>query len=96
MPISVIAFVLTIIIMSFVFGGLTIKWHNDFKLKRDRQRSELSGSSMGTGELKVLIQEAMAETVAPIEERLELIERNMRQLPEHGAEEGVPESREGS
>lgn len=82
MPISVIAFVMAIVLMSFVFGGLAIKWHNDFKLQRDRQRAELSGSSMGTGELRALIREAMAETVAPIEERLELIERNMRQLPE--------------
>ncbi len=92
MPITVIAFVLTILTMSFVFGGLTLKWHNDFKLRRDRQRAELSGSSMGTGELKALIQEAMAETVAPIEERLELIERNMRQLPERTSTSAGSES----
>lgn len=88
MPISVIAFILIIILISFAFGGLVIKWNND--LKRQQINAKTQGNSLGTSELKGLIQEAMLDTVAPIEERLDLIEAHMRVLPESNQENEAP------
>ena len=80
MPLSVIAFIIGVILISFAFGGLMIKWQND--LKREKFLAENSSNSLGTSELRGMMQETMLDTVAPIEERLELIEAHMRQLPE--------------
>ena len=86
MPITVIFFVLPILLLSFGFGALAIRWDHEFKLNRERIRAEGAGNSLGTSELRALIQDVMMEAVAPVEERLELIERHMRQLPEHASE----------
>ena len=60
-----------------------VKWGND--LKREKLRAESGGNSLGTSELRDLIQEAMLDAITPLEERLDLIEMNTRQLPEHDA-----------
>jgi len=93
MSIAVIVFILLIILISLGFGGMAIKWDHDFKLKREELRTESRGSSLGTSELRGLIQEAMLETISPLEERLDLIEMHMRQLPAHATES---EARDGS
>lgn len=96
MPISVIAFVLSIILIVLIFGGIMARSDQRFKLERERVRAEGSGSSLGTSELKALIQEAMDESIAPLEDRLERIELQMRQLPERSASSEAmrPEERE--
>ena len=86
MDIEIIGFVILIILLAFSFGGLTIKWHHDFRLKQERIRAESKGSSLATSELSDLIQSAMLDALSPLEERLDLIEMHMRQLPEHAAE----------
>ena len=55
-------------------------------LKREMLRAKNAGSSLGTSERQGLIQEAVQQALAPMEERLELMEKNMRQLPEHASE----------
>ena len=77
-------FVVFIVLIVFGFIALMVKWKND--LKREEIRGESGGSSLGTGELRGLIQEAMHDAMAPVEERLDLIEMHMRRLPEHDAE----------
>ena len=91
---EVIAFVLMGLVIVLSFAGLAIKWDNDFKLKRDRQRREEGDNSLGTGELRELIQESMHEAISPLEERLDLVEKRTRQLPEHSAERQEPENGE--
>ena len=85
MSIVVASFVVFIILASFVFGGLAIKWHNDHEIRKERIRAGGEGNTLGTSELRGLIQEAMTDAVAPIEERLDLLESHMRQLPERSA-----------
>lgn len=92
MPITVIVFIILIILISFGFASFAIKWDHDFKLKRERIRAEGGGNSLGTSELRGLIQEAMLETITPLEERLDLMEMHMRRLPEHDAEGAQLES----
>ena len=79
-------FLIPIVVVPTVFGfiALMVKWSLD--QKREKMRAESGGSSLGTGELRGLIQEAMVDAMAPLEERLDLIEMNTRRLPEHGAE----------
>ncbi len=86
MPITVIAFICLIVIISLGFAGMAIKWDHDFKLKREKLQAEGKGNSLGVSELQGLIQEAMRESIEPLEERLGLIESHMRQLPEHAAD----------
>ena len=71
-----------------IFGGIVIKWQND--LKREELKAGSDQKSLGTGELKEMIQDAMEEAISPLEDRLELIEQNMRRLPEH-VEKGAAE-----
>ena len=78
-------FIIAILMIVFVFSGLAVKWDHDFKLRREQIRAGQEGSSLGTSELRALIQEAMLDAIAPLEERLELIEKHMRQLPESTA-----------
>jgi|Marorgknorr_s2lv_3_1036020.scaffolds.fasta_scaffold01563_3 hypothetical protein len=85
MPPEIIAFII-IVVISFIFGGLAIKWSNAHKLEIAKLRAQESDNSLGTGELRDLIQESMLEAMAPLEERLELVERQTRRLPEHSAE----------
>ncbi len=73
-------FVVFIVLIVFSFVALMVKWSLD--QKREKMRAESGGSSLGTGELRGLIQEAMLDAIAPLEERLDLIEMNTRQLPE--------------
>lgn len=85
MPIAVAAFIATIILLAFGFAGVALKWQYDYK--RDKLRAQAGGNSLPTSELKALIQEAMDTAVAPLDARLELIERQLRQLPEHAGGE---------
>ena len=85
-------FVVFIVLIVFSFVALMVKWSLD--QKREKMRAERGGSSLGTGELRGLIQEAMHDAIAPLEERLDLMEMHMRQLPEHGAESAALESPE--
>ncbi len=94
MPPEVIAFILLALVIVLCFAGLAIKWDNDFNLKKERLRGEEGDNSLGTGELRDLIQESMHEAIAPLEERLEVIEKRTRQLPEHSAERQEDESDE--
>ena len=73
-----------VVLIFFGFIALMVKWRND--LKREKIRAEGGGSSLGTGELRGLIQEAVHDANAPLEERLDLMEMHMRQLPERDAE----------
>ncbi len=73
-----------VVLIFFGFIALMVKWRND--LKREKIRAEDGGSSLGTSELRGLIQEAVHDANAPLEERLGLIEAHMRQLPDHDAE----------
>ena len=73
-----------VVLIFFGFIALMVKWRND--LKREKIRAEGGGSSLGTSELRGLIQEAMHEAIAPLEERLDLMETQARQLPDHDAE----------
>jgi len=73
-----------IVLIVFCFISLMVKWGND--LKREKLRAEGGGNSLGTSELRGLIQEAMLDAITPLEERLDLIEMNTRRLPEHDAE----------
>ena len=73
-----------IVLIVFSFITLMVKWEND--LKREKIQAKKEGSSLGTSELRGMIQEAMSEAIAPMEERLELMEMHMRQLPEHRSE----------
>lgn len=70
-----------IVLIVFSFIALMVKWSLD--QKREKMRANSSESSLGTGELRSLIQEAMHDAIAPVEERLDLIETNTRRLPEH-------------
>ena len=79
-----------IVLIVFSFLALIAKWGND--LKREKIRAESGGSSLGMGELRGLIQEAMHDAITPLEERLDLMEIHMRQLPEHDAETGGREA----
>ena len=40
-----------------------------------------AGNSLGTGELRGLIQEAVFDSIQPLEERLDRMETSLRQLP---------------
>ena len=87
MPAEIFGFIILIVVLSFIFGGIVIKWQND--LKREQLRAGSDQNSLGTGELREIIQEAMEEAVSPLEERLDLIEQNMRRLPEHSEMQAV-------
>lgn len=78
-------FVISIILIVFAFAGFAIKWDHDFKLRREQIRAGEEGSSLGASELKGLIQEAMHDAVAPLEERMDRMEKHLRQLPESTA-----------
>ncbi len=73
-----------ILLVIFSFIALMVKMDQD--LKREKMRAESGGNSLGTSELRGLIQEAMHDANAPLEERLDLIEAHMRQLPDHDVE----------
>lgn len=73
-----------IVLIVFSFIALMVKWEND--LKREKIRAKGGGSSLGTSELRGLIQEAMLDAITPLEERLDLMEMHMRRLPGHDAE----------
>ncbi len=74
-------FVLGILVIVFIFAGYAVNRDHAFKIEREHIRAGKEGSSLGTSELKGLIQAAMSEAIAPMEERLDLIERQLRQLP---------------
>ncbi len=84
MPFNPDIFTVFIVLIFFGFIALMVKWSLDQKREKIREKS--GGSSLGTGELRGLIQEAMHDVIAPVEERLDLIEVHLRRLPEHDAE----------
>jgi hypothetical protein len=90
MPFGPFGFVIAIIMVVFGFVAFTVKLNNDYKLRREELERGREGSSLGTGELRQLIREALADALAPVEDRLELIEKQMRRLPEHRAESPEP------
>lgn len=79
MDFSLVFFILMMSVILFSFIAWNAKAKND--LKREQIRAESGSQSLGTSELKGMIQEAMTDAVIPLEERLELIESHMRQLP---------------
>ena len=66
-----------------VFGFIaTMKWLEIWKQERLGGSAVEGGEkSLGTGELRGLIQEALQDVITPLEERLDLMEGHMRQLP---------------
>jgi len=85
MPITVLGLIFTTLLIAFGFAGLAIRWQYDYKLRREQIRAGAADSSLGASELRALIQEAVLDSVAPIEDRLDRIEQHMRQLPERTA-----------
>ena len=79
---------LPVYIVLIVFSFLAFKVWSDRDLKREKILAEAGGKSLGTSELKGIIQEAVQEAINPMEERLDLLESHMRQLPEHETEGG--------
>ena len=77
---------LPVFIVLIVFSFLAFKVWSDRDLKREKILAEGGGNSLGTSELKGLIQDAMREAIVPVEERLDLMEAQMRRLPGHDAE----------
>ncbi len=75
-------FIIAIIVIVFLFAGWAVKRDHDFKLRREQIRGGKEEGSLGTSELRGLIQEAMLDVVAPLEQRMERIETHLRQLPE--------------
>lgn len=75
-------FVLGILVIVFIFAGYAVNRDHAFKIEREHIRAGNEGSSLGTSELKGLIQEAMSEAIAPMEKRLDLIEGQLRQVPQ--------------
>ena len=84
METSLVVLVALVNLIFFGFIALMVKWRTD--LKREKIRAEGGGNSLGTGELRGLIQEAMLDAITPLEERLGLMEMHQRQLPNHDAE----------
>ena len=78
-------FVLGILVIVFVFAGYAMHRDHAFKLQREQIRAGNEGSSLGTSELRELIQDAMTEAMTPVEARLTRIEGQLRQLPERAA-----------
>jgi hypothetical protein len=70
-PIIVFSFVLSLIWMILSYS----KWR--FQQKQEMQRA--AGASLGTSELKALMREAVEEASAPLAERLEALEAEVRQ-----------------
>ena len=79
---------LPVYIVLIVFSFLAFKVWSDRDLQREKILAEAGGKSLGTSELKGIIQEAVQEAINPMEERLDLLESHMRQLPEHETEGG--------
>lgn len=94
MSMAFMFFVFSIVLIALGFGGLAIRWDHNFKLRREELRTGESDNSLGTSELRELIQETMLDVIAPVEERLDAIEMHMRQLPENTAGSDVPGSSE--
>ncbi|TDI71059.1 MAG: hypothetical protein E2O85_02700 [Bacteroidetes bacterium] len=92
MEFSTVFFILMISVIVFSFIAWNTKVKND--LKREQIRAETGSQSLGTSELKGMIQDAMTDAIIPLEERLELIESHMRRLPE-GTTEETKSSSEG-
>ena len=59
MPPEIIALIIIIVVISFIFGGLALKWSNAHKLEIEKLIAHESDNSLGTGELRDLIQESM-------------------------------------
>lgn len=79
MDFSIVFFILMMNVIVFSFIAWSVKTKND--LKREQIKAQSGSQSLGTSELKGMIQEAMSDAIIPLEERLELIESHMRQLP---------------
>ncbi len=79
MEFSTVFFILMMNVIIFSFIAWNAKAKND--LKREQIRAQSGSQSLGTSELKGMIQEAMTDAIIPLEERLELIESHMRRLP---------------
>ena len=86
MPLSVVIFILlsTLIVFGFIS---TMKF---LDIYRRAKLGEGGGSgvdnSLGTGELRGLIQEAVVDAIQPVEDRLEQMEMALRQFPEAKSE----------
>ena len=90
MDISLVVLIALVNLIFFGFIALMVKWRTD--LKREQIRAEGRGNSLGTGELRSLIQEAMLDAIAPLEDRLELMEMHQRQSPDHDAKTIGPDA----
>jgi len=83
MEIGLVVFLVlsTLIVFGFI---ATMRWLDIWKQQRLGGEGVAEGeNSLGTGELRGLIQEAMQDVIAPLEERLDLMEGHLRQLPAH-------------
>ena len=83
---------LPVYIVLIVFSFLAFKVWSERDLKREKILAESGGNSLGTSELKGLIQDAMREAIVPVEDRLDLMEAQMRRLPSHEAESNQVEA----
>ena len=72
-------------IVRIVVSFRAFKVWSDRDLQREKILAESGGNSLGTSELKGLIQDARREAIIPVEERLDLMEAQMRRLPSHDA-----------
>ncbi|GMQ82147.1 MAG: hypothetical protein BMS9Abin05_1591 [Rhodothermia bacterium] len=84
MDFSTVFFNLMINVIVFSFIAWSVK--NKYDLKKEELRALGGSQSLGTSELKGMIQESMMDALAPLEEPFELIESHMRRLPEGSAE----------
>lgn len=71
-PIIVFSFILSLIWMILSYS----KWR--FQQKQETQRAA-AGNSLGMSELKALMREAVEEASAPLAERIEALEAEVRQ-----------------
>ena len=82
MPVSVLILILssTLIVFGFI---ATMKFLDIYRrTKLGDEGGTGTDNSLGTGELRGLIQEAVVDAIQPVEDRLEQMEMALRQLPE--------------
>ncbi len=69
-------------ITAIVAGALIVKWSLDYsRWKKQYDRGDSPGNSLGTSEFKALIREAVEEANEPLLDRLETLEARLDTVP---------------
>ena len=71
-PIIVFSFILSLVYM--------ILHHSKWKYKQKQEAARAAGSSLRTSELKEIMREAVEEATAPLAERVQALEAQLRSL----------------